>query len=103
MADKASKSSKSGKATAKKPNIFQRFANYLRSVRQEINRTSWPSGSEVLRMSGIVIGALLFFGIVIYSLDSIMTQLVAWYARLAAQFRPDTITELIQQLSDSLH
>jgi preprotein translocase subunit SecE len=103
MADKASKTSKSSKAAPKKPNIFQRFFTYLRSVRQEIRRTSWPSGSEVLRMSGIVIGALLFFGVIIYSLDSIMTQLVAWYARLAARFSPDTITQLLEQINESLH
>jgi len=102
----SSKSSKSSKAVAKKPNILSRFMAYLRSVRQEIKRTSWPSGSEVLRMSSIVIGALLFFGILIYAIDGIMTRFVAFYATLAPEqtfvAAPESVKELLNMIKGSM-
>ena len=106
------KSAKSSKAAPKRPNLFQRFFAYLKNVRQEINRTSWPSRGEVLRMSAIVIGALLFFGVTIFSLDSIMTKFVAFYAKLAplasagasgvGGASPDSAFDLLDQLLYSI-
>ena len=113
MAQKArqsTKTSKASKAPSKKPNVFRRFSAYLKNVRQEIKRTSWPSRDEVFRMSAIVIGALLFFGITIFSLDSIMTRLVALYARLApsaSNVEVESISNLLHQilsdLSNTIH
>jgi preprotein translocase subunit SecE len=85
-------SSKSGKDTKaqsknaknKKPNVFQRFISYLKNVRQEIKRTTWPSRDEVWRMSLIVVGALLFFGVLIFAVDQLMTFLLGLYAHVAS-------------------
>jgi len=67
-------------AAAKKPNILQRFLAYLKNVRLEIKRTSWPGRAEVGRMSLIVIGALVFFGVTIFGIDTLMTWLVGQYS-----------------------
>ena len=89
---KQDKKAKQAKATNKKPNIFQRFFTYLKNVRLEIKRTSWPSRNEVYRMSLIVIGALLFFGVTIYALDTLMTQVVRVYSGLTVDLVDSSTT-----------
>jgi len=71
---KAKKAPKKG--PQKKPNIFKRFFNYIRNVRLEIKRTTWPTRNEVLNMTIIVIVALLFFGVLIFIVDQIMVVVV---------------------------
>ena len=70
----AKKSTK--KSKQKKPNIFKRFANYIRNVRLEVKRTTWPTRNEVLNMTIIVIVALIFFGVLIFIVDQIMIIVV---------------------------
>ena len=73
----------------KKPNIFQRFVEYLKQVRLEIKRTTWPTKSEVLNMTIIVIVALIFFGAFIFLIDFVMVRLITLYGSLAPD--PSTI------------
>ncbi|MCL2883021.1 MAG: preprotein translocase subunit SecE [Coriobacteriia bacterium] len=84
------KQAKGGKPGTKKENIFQRFVNYLKNVRLEIKRTTWPTRNDVLRMSLIVMGALLFFFIMIMVIDQIMTYLIDAYAGLASHVQAST-------------
>lgn len=58
---------KEEKAPAKK----QRF-KFLREVRQELKRVTWPSRQDVLRWSGVVVAALLFFGVYVAVLDNLI-------------------------------
>ena len=46
----------------------KRFA-FLSEVRSEMRRVTWPSKQEVLQWTGVVIVALLFFGIFVVVLD----------------------------------
>ena len=71
------------RATAKKartkrpgPKFFWRFIDYLKSVRTEMKRVVWPTRNEVARMSLVVIIALVFFGVLIYIVDSAVTPLL---------------------------
>ena len=74
---------KAAKAQAKpqkKPSVFRRILTYFKNVRLEIKRTTWPSRNEVFRMSLIVVGALIFFGVFIFIMDWVMTKLLELYA-----------------------
>ncbi|MDR0347736.1 MAG: preprotein translocase subunit SecE [Coriobacteriales bacterium] len=82
----AQKSAKAGKQAPKKPNVFTRIITYFKNVRTEVKRTTWPSREEVLRMSIIVVGVLLFFGVLIFLLDWVMNWLMPLYADLAQNF-----------------
>ena len=97
---KTAKQEKKPKAAAKKPNVLQRFVAYLKNVRLEIKRTSWPSRGEIWRMSLIVVGALVFFGITIFGLDTIMTWLVGQFSLAFSGY--DAITADNQPLLDGL-
>lgn len=58
---------------------------FLRDVWSEVtHRVTWPSRQDVLQWSGVVVAALLFFGIYVYILDSgIITPLLVAFAGLA--------------------
>ena len=63
------------KADEKKPktNRFQ----FFRDVKSEMKRVTWPTRTDVLRWSGVVVVALLFFGIFVALLDNaIITPLL---------------------------
>ncbi len=61
------------KAVAKKeeqkPSKKKRF-QFFRDVKAEMKRVTWPSRPDVLRWSGVVVVALLFFGIYVALLDN---------------------------------
>lgn len=57
------KEEKKSEKKAKKP-------GFLSEVRAEMKRVTWPTKSDVLRWSGVVIVALLFFGIYVSVLDN---------------------------------
>ncbi|MDR2035631.1 MAG: preprotein translocase subunit SecE [Coriobacteriales bacterium] len=76
---KSQSRAKDPKKANKKPNIFRRFVDYLKQVRLEIKRTTWPTKNEVLNMTIIVMVALLFFGVLIFVIDLIMVELLKLY------------------------
>lgn len=59
------------KKEEKKPEKKRRF-KFLYDVRQELKRVTWPSRQDVLRWSGVVVAALLFFGIYVAVLDNLV-------------------------------
>ena len=53
-------------------------AQFLREVRTELRRVAWPSRTEVVQYSLIVLAATLVLGAFIFALDQIFGQLVFW-------------------------
>ena len=75
----------SAKATAAKPAKQQPAAatkketkpkktrfQFFKDVRAEMKRVTWPSRTDVMRWSGVVVGALLFFGVYTAVLDNVI-------------------------------
>lgn len=61
------------KAEEKKPSKpkKQRF-KFLRDVKAEMKRVTWPTRPEVLRWTGVVVVALVFFGVFVAVLDNLI-------------------------------
>ena len=58
---------------------------FLRDVKAEMKRVTWPTRQDVLRWSGVVVCALLFFGIYVAILDNgIITPLLVALSGLGA-------------------
>jgi len=95
------KAAKNSKKEQKKPSIFKRILTYFKNVRLEIKRTTWPTRNEVFRMSLIVIGALLFFGVFIFIMDWVMTKLLEFYSTLAVKSTPEGGFPLLSNLYSS--
>lgn len=71
------------KSEEKKPKK-KRF-QFFHDVRSEMRRVTWPSKQDVLRWSGVVVAALLFFGIYVAVLDNaIITPLLVLVSGIGA-------------------
>lgn len=60
---------------------MMKAVNYLREVRTELAKVSWPSRQDSLRMTGIVIVASLAVGLYIGGLDYLFTNLLGYFFR----------------------
>ncbi len=63
---------KKSEAKAKAPKKRGRVRQFFHDVRSEMHRVTWPSRVDVLRWSGVVVVALLFFGIFVALLDNVI-------------------------------
>lgn len=72
------------KAREKKSEKKQHFA-FLKDVRAELKRVTWPTKQDVLRWSVVVVAALVFFGVYVMVLDNaIITPLLVAISGLGA-------------------
>lgn len=67
--DEVLKAEKKAEKKAKKKH-FQ----FLRDVKAEMKRVTWPSRTDVIRWSGVVVVALLFFGVFVALLDNVIVM-----------------------------
>ena len=81
---KAEAAKQEKKAVEKAKPKKQRF-KFLKEVRSEMKRVTWPTRNEVLRWTGVVVGALLFFGVFVAVLDNfIVTPIVVGISSIGA-------------------
>jgi preprotein translocase subunit SecE len=50
---------------------YRRFVGFLKDVRAELKKVTWPSRSEVYSTTIVVILATLFFGIYLFLMDAL--------------------------------
>jgi preprotein translocase subunit SecE len=56
---------------------YKRLSNFLKEVRVEVKKVTWPSKNEVYSTTIIVILATFFFGFYLYFMDVILSWLLA--------------------------
>lgn len=55
---------------------MQKKENFFQGVASEMRKTSWPTGKEVVRDTGIVVSVVLFFIIFFYGIDLGISELI---------------------------
>ena len=60
---------------------WQRTTEFLREVRNEMKRVTWPTRAEVYATTIVVILTSLFFGIYLWVLDLGVNAVVQWIFR----------------------
>jgi preprotein translocase subunit SecE len=55
---------------------YKRLSNFLRDVRAEIKKVTWPSKNEVYSTTIVVIFATFFFGFYLYFMDLIFSWVI---------------------------
>jgi preprotein translocase subunit SecE len=65
----AGKTVKKSETKTKKPN---RLVQFFKDVKIEMKRVTWPTKTDVVRWSVVVVAALLFFGIYVAVLDNLI-------------------------------
>lgn len=61
---------------AKKIRWYKRFLPFLREVKAEVKKVTWPSKSEVYSTTIVVIIATIFFGFYLYFMDLIFSWVI---------------------------
>ena len=54
---------------------------YFKETRAEINKVSWPTRQEALRLTLVVLAVTVFMAIVLGVLDYFFAQLMGWIIR----------------------
>lgn len=75
VADSKEKKPAAAKGSEKKPEekkAKKQHFQFLRDVRAELKRVTWPSRKDVAQWTGVVVAALLFFGIYVAILDNLI-------------------------------
>jgi preprotein translocase subunit SecE len=59
----------------KERNIFKRMRAYLRDVRGEMKKVTWPSKDDMIKTTVAVIVISLFFGVYLFGVDFIFSRI----------------------------
>ena len=55
---------------------------YLKNVKSELRRVVWPTKNEVINYSVVVVATLIFFGVLIYIVDTLIIPIFVAFAGL---------------------
>ncbi len=60
----------------KKERWYKRFFNFLKDVRAEARKVTWPSRQEIYSTTLVVIFAIIFFGFYLFFMDLIFSWVI---------------------------
>jgi preprotein translocase subunit SecE len=67
--------------TNREPSRLERWRLFLREIRNELKRVTWPSQKEVYASTVVVILMTLMMGLYLWGLDLMLDRLVFWVMR----------------------
>lgn len=83
--EKSASSTDTAKSPKKEDKPKKKRFQFFRDVKSEMKRVTWPTRTDVLRWSGVVVVALLFFGVFVALLDNvIITPLLVFISGIGA-------------------
>jgi preprotein translocase subunit SecE len=56
---------------------YKRLGNFLRDVRAELKKVTWPQKNEVVSTTIVVIAATIFFGFYLFFMDIIFSWVIS--------------------------
>lgn len=82
------KADKSTGKQEKKPNFFVRMfkgiINFFKTFKRETKKVSWPDSKTVLKNTGIVLVMVLVIGVVIFGIDTGLSEIIMLIKKLAS-------------------
>lgn len=70
------------KKEIKKEGALSRFGGYIKDVKAELHRVVWPTKNDVVSYTLVVLSTLIFFGVLIYIIDSLVVPIFVAFAGL---------------------
>lgn len=61
---------------SKKPSVGQRLSRFLREMKAELKKVSWPPRSDTMRNTGVVIVCVLVVAVIVWIFDGIASSVV---------------------------
>jgi len=62
--------------------MLARITNFLKGVRGEVSRVSWPTRSEVISMTGLIVLFVIILTIYIWGVDTILQGILRFFVEL---------------------
>jgi preprotein translocase subunit SecE len=59
---------------------MQRIITFLKEVRAELTKVVWPTRSQLIRYTGVVIGISLFFALYLGGVDALLSWIIGTFA-----------------------
>ena len=80
--DKSAKKgeSKVKEAKAKKPGFGKKAAKFFRDYKSELKKVVWPSKTQLLNNTGVVLAAIVIMCLFIFALDTVFSFFVKFLA-----------------------
>lgn len=69
----ANKAEVKGKKKAKKEKKENKLVRRLKETGSELKKVSWPTFKQTLKKTGVVLAVVLFFGLVLFTFDYVLT------------------------------
>ena len=66
----------------KEKNIFKRLGAYLRDIKGELKKVTWPGKNDLIKTTIAVLVISLFFGIYLFGVDFIFTRIFRQIANI---------------------
>lgn len=60
-----------------------RITKFFKDYKSEFKKIVWPGKADTLRQSGLVIAAIVVFGIIISLLDTGFSKIMSWLGTIA--------------------
>ena len=70
-----------GSGRLARPGYFERLGQFLRDVRSEMRRVSWPSAKDVQNTTIITVVAVIFFAVYLFAVDQGLAFLITQLER----------------------
>jgi preprotein translocase subunit SecE len=61
--------------------MFERITNYLKGVRAEVSRVSWPTRTEVITLTALILLLVVVLTVYIWGVDGIIGTLLELIVR----------------------
>jgi len=62
--------------------MFERVVSYLRGVRTEIRRVSWPTRNEVISLTALILLLVVIMTLYIWGVDTVLQAILRFFALL---------------------
>ena len=62
--------------------MFERITNYLKGVRSEVDRVSWPTRSEVISFTVLILVLVVVLTIYIWGVDTVIQAVIRFFVQL---------------------
>ncbi len=97
---KAEKASKVKKPKSDKGNIFARIghsiAKFVKDFKSELKKIVWPERKTVLKSTGVVLTVVAVIGVIIFLIDTGLTQVIQLLSKAATDFRDQATTAVAE-------
>ena len=62
--------------------MFERITHYLKGVRSEVDRISWPTRSEVISFTVLILLLVVLMTIYIWGVDTVIQAVIRFFVQL---------------------